>query len=127
MFDDYHVHQHNHTSHKSVDVTIKRAPTDESVRLLKEMETAATAKALSVIRTENTAFDAVIHKMQIALDGATEYAVVFTLNGKQVVTRYRADWIDVRKNDKMKIAEGIRDAVARDIANHIAPAFKGVL
>lgn len=59
MFNTYNVSPRNVHHHSDVDVEIteNRAPTDESVRLLREMEQAARAKVLDCIPLGNTSLD----------------------------------------------------------------------
>lgn len=57
MFNTYLVSRQ--PSHHSVSVTEKRAPTDESVRLLKEMESAVREKVVESVRVERNGIKAV--------------------------------------------------------------------
>ena len=69
---------HNHTHH----VTEKRAPTDDSVRLLREMENSAKEEVLKSIRLPSNEFSGVAHLMRDYLSCSTNVAVLFKLNGK---------------------------------------------
>lgn len=113
MFDNYH--HHASTSDTYVNVTEKRAPTDESVRLLRDMEDRAEKKVLAAVRVENTAVDMVLHKKEDLNTGDTLYACIFKINGKQM----RADYRDRRNESRDVVIFGIRDAVANEIANLI--------
>jgi len=60
MFDSLSLHQHespSHVTHK-YDVTVNRAPTDESVKLLMEMEKAAEKKLLASCQLNDNQFSA---------------------------------------------------------------------
>ncbi len=59
MFDRYEVRPGGGTHYHTI--TENRAPTDESVRLLKEMETAARDKVQASIRVENCPVDCVLN------------------------------------------------------------------
>lgn len=115
MFDRYILrsgessHYHTHT------VTENRAPTDESVRLLREMEQKSQEQVLKAIRVQNTEFDGVIHVIQHHIDATTIYKCVFSLNGKKMIAEHIAKDCD----DKESRVFGIRDAVAKEIANTV--------
>ena len=110
----------------TVNVTEKRAPTDESVRLLKEMEEAARNKVLETIVVADTSFQCKIHKVMDPLNGQDIYNVVFSLGGQKRRTEVRID--DYKMLTPQEVAVTIRDAVAVDISNHLlATAFqKGI-
>jgi len=73
--------------HESKTIIEKRAPTDESVKLLHELEVAAENKIKAAIRLENCIIDCVIHKLYQHLSGDTHYIIHFRLNGKDFETR----------------------------------------
>lgn len=110
----------------TVNVTEKRAPTDESVRLLKEMEEAARNKVLETIVVADTSFECKIHKMVDPINDQDVYNVVFSLGKQKRRTEVRVD--KYRKLTPQEVAVAIRDAVAVDISNHLlATAFqKGI-
>ena len=79
MFDSYNLHsapQSHYHSHVE-----KRAPTDESVRLLREMETSAKNEITKAVSVVDNKFNCVIHTMNDHLSGDNLYAVIFTMNG----------------------------------------------
>jgi len=98
-----------------VNVTEKRAPTDESVRLLREMEQAAKDRVVETTIVRDTDFECVIYKMADAMSGDTIYSIVYSLGGKKHTTQYRSRSYDQEVLEDLTI--GIRDAVARDISN----------
>lgn len=101
----------------TVNVTEKRAPTDESVRLLKEMEEAARNKVLETIVVADTSFECKIHKMVDPINDQDVYNVVFSLGKQKRRTEVRVD--KYRKLTPQEVAVAIRDAVAVDISNHL--------
>lgn len=113
MFDRNYYHPQ--PSHSSVNVTEKRAPTDDSVRLLKEMEEAARKKITETTTVHNTEFTCKLHKYYDALNAADKYAVIYTLNGKQ--SRLDIDVELYKMLSPEQTACFIRDQVAVDIAN----------
>ena len=64
----------------------------------------------------NTVVEAVIHSKRNHLSCKTSYLCVFKLNGQQMTAEFEAEMFD----DKEKIVTGIRDAIARQVANSIA-------
>lgn len=110
------------THYYNVNVTEKRAPTDESVRLLKEIENAAREKVLDTIVVADTSFECKIHKMYDGPNDQDVYGVVYSLGGIKYKTEVRVD--RYQNLTPQEVAIQIRDSVARDIANVlIAPAF----
>lgn len=103
----HHYHTHN--------VTEKRAPTDESVRLLKEMEDEARKKITETTTVHNTEFTCKLHKHYDALNDADRYAIIYTLNGRQ--SRVDIDVETYKMLTPEQTACFIRDKVAVDIAN----------
>lgn len=115
MFDRTIVHQAPGQIRAEINVTEKRAPTDESVRLLREMEAKAKAEVIKAVAINDNLFNGVIHTMFDALSYRTTVRLVYSMNGKKLTTDYHID--DSRSLDD-SIA-GLIDAVARDIAIEI--------
>jgi negative regulator of sigma E activity len=114
-------------SHTSVNTTVteKRAPTDESVRLLKEMEDAARKKITETTTVHNTEFTCKLHKYYDGLNDSEKYSVIYTLNGKQ--SRVDVDVEFYKMLSPEEVACFIRDKVAFDIANKmIHTAFRDI-
>lgn len=61
-----------------------RAPTDESVRLLKEMERAARDKIVAALSLDNNTFKAVLHAERMVESGRIYWRIIFDLNGKRI-------------------------------------------
>lgn len=118
MFDEYHHHEH-HTA-QTVKIEEKRAPTDESVRLLKEMEKAAADKITESVRVSDNGFECVIHHHVDYLQAQDRLLAVFSLNGRKMKVNYDANPL---KDSPESALVGLRDAVAAEIANQIAGAF----
>jgi hypothetical protein len=114
------------TEHVTRTIIEKRAPTDESVRLLAEMEQAAEAKLISSVNVSNTAFECVVHSIKDYLSDGTMLRAVFRLNGEQCTAEYRHNNSDINSGIE-EAATGLRDAVAKVIANKmIATAFSKI-
>ena len=73
-------HTHHHTKH----VTEKRAPTDESVRLLKELEDAAQNKVDRAVRLDFNGFKCVIQVYrEMYLRDDIGWHILYDFNGAQ--------------------------------------------
>lgn len=101
-----HDHTHNTT------VVEKRAPTDESVKLLREMERAAQDSVIKSIRVNNCEIDCVIHVHRDVLNHQHMIATIYKLNGSRRTVESR---ISVDK-PRDEIARTIINDVAKDIA-----------
>jgi len=84
MFDTVYVNRHFNASTLTATVTEKRAPTDESVRLLREMEQAARDKIIKSIELESNTVSGRVFVMKDYLSGMNNFAVVMDINGKRV-------------------------------------------
>ena len=115
MFDRTIVHQAPDHIRAEITVTEKRAPTDDSVRLLREMEAKAKAEVIKAVAINDNLFNGVIHTMFDALSYRTTVRLVYSMNGKKLTTDYHID--DSRSLDDS--ITGLIDAVARDIAIEI--------
>lgn len=114
---------HSAPTHKTVNINEHRAPTDDSVRLLREMEQKANENILKSTKVDNNLFTAVLHQMRDHLSDLDKYAVIFSINGKKIQVFHDAKTWD--KKEETLIA--IRDTVAKEIANQILTGlFKGM-
>jgi hypothetical protein len=93
----------------------KRAPTDESVRLLKEMEEAARRKVEETIVVADTSFQCKIQKIYDAMSIQDVYHVSYSMNGLKQTVQIRVDRHE--QLSPTQVACTIRDKVAVDIAN----------
>ncbi len=107
------------TEYVTREVHEHRAPTDESVKLLKEFETKAQEKVVEAIHVGDTTFECVIHTQKNHMDGSTTMRAIFSLGGKKMTVDFTA-----HEADKFKMVEGLRTAVADKISCEILiPAF----
>ena len=98
-------------------VTENRAPTDDSVRLLKEMEEAARKKVIESTVVSDTHFECKIHKTHDIFSLQDLFVIVYSLNGKKRVVNCSVDsWRDLPPGE---IAVTIRNKVAEDISNEM--------
>lgn len=91
MFNTTHIHQHK-TEHvpyvKKVEVTEKKAPTDESVRLLNEMQEKARENIIHSINIDTNVLKAltVFYRNDI-MNPKVEYHIKFQLNDEQFLVK----------------------------------------
>lgn len=100
-------------THQYTTVTEHRAPTDESVRLLKEMEQAARDKVLQSVQVEDSTIACVLHTMRDVLSDKLNVVAIVKVNGKKMEIRREFDMYDMTRE---KVAIGMHTAVAERIA-----------
>jgi len=131
MFDTVHSHHHTHHGLPSyptkVDVTIKehRAPTDESVKLLKELEDKALSRILGTLKLESTPFDCRVYPMLSVLGDGIKFVVLYKIGAlgpfgrawdMDSMQRLEHEVSTWDKPSMDKIVESLLDALAKDIA-----------
>lgn len=126
MFDVTHITQAP-AYPQYVTVNEHRAPTDESVKILRDAEDRAQKSIVQSTRVENCPIDVVLHKMDDHLNCTQKFACIFKLNG----VKHRVDYEHHRKfsasseEDRIAAATGVRDAIAKEIANALMePLYK---
>ena len=108
---------HNHTSTSKSYVTETRAPTDESVRLLKEMEAEAKQKIVDSITVSNTEFECNIQSVIGTLNDETVYYVSYRMNGKKGFLKVPIkNW---QRPSDIEVMIMVRDELAKDIASNM--------
>lgn len=96
-------------------VTEKRAPTDESVRLLREMEKEALNKIIHNIDLSNNQFSARLLVFEDLLNQTTKGKVLFSLNGKKHELNVSFGVLEL-KEDMIKMCH---DELAKYVAREI--------
>lgn len=119
------VHVHNHGSiTENRTVVEKRAPTDESVRLLREMEAAARDQIKASVRLDpNEGFTGVLHDLGYDIR-ADEHrlAFVYEWRGQRRAVESRS-----YSDNSLERVLALRDAIAKDIANAVLePALRRI-
>lgn len=93
-----------------------RAPTDESVKLLREMEQKAKDQIIQAIHVGNSVFECVVHMNKSMMDGSTTILAVFSLNGKKMTAEFTAhEW----RTNTVQMVEGLKLAIADKISREI--------
>jgi hypothetical protein len=113
MFDTYSIPFTTSTSYLSV--TEKRAPTDESVRLLKEFEQAAKDKVINAQQLDNNLISATLWQMQDPLTYKDNYKILVKINGKTVTVDVAVD----HDRSREQKADAVYEALSKNIAAHL--------
>ena len=118
MFDkSYFSFGQTRTQYVTKEVHEHRAPTDESVKLLREMEAASEAKRIESLKLTCNGFTAHVEVFRdFALGYQTKARAVFDLNGVRMQAEAA---VDDGPNAKRELAEALRAAISEQIANAI--------
>lgn len=110
MFDSYQV------GPRHIDVTHveKRAPTDESVRLLREMEGKAREQVVEAMRLTSASVEAVAHRYDDQMSLKTHFLIHYKLNGAKREVRLS---VEDYKSSVEEQLEAIWKAISEDIAS----------
>ncbi len=101
-------------------VTEKRAPIDESVKLLREMEGAARAEVIKAVAVENNAFNCVFHHARDPASDRVMLKAVFMLNGHKMTAEVSAP----RDTNVGETFVALRDEIARVIATEMLASIQ---
>jgi hypothetical protein len=131
MFDK-HFHSHDRRTivqqPSKIEVTERRAPTDESVRLLSEMEKAAEARLLGAVRVEtNTVNGLVVFKQASFMADEVRYFVIVNINGREYRAEYPLERSEVMRltRDRQALAEDLLlKAIGNGLSNLIVQELK---
>lgn len=100
---------------RNVNVTEHRAPTDESVRLLKEMEQAADGKRIASMQMEGNSFNGVVEIYETLCDDMIHARAVFDINGH----RMTATASEHSTIERSSLLASLHEKVANKIASEI--------
>lgn len=128
MFDHYETRRVTERITENVNVTERRAPTDESVRLLMEMEKAAKDKILTSRRLDANHITGQFFREYDACNCYDNFIFRFKLNSKEIRAEYTPKSLSGnRRDDQEKILQGIVDEVAKQIAIHALMDMKELI
>lgn len=121
MFDRLYVAPQNYPTYvdRHVDIHEHRAPTDASVSLLRELESAALKKTEEAIVVSNNKFECVIHKLRSFQDDRVIMKAIFMMNGHRMTVDYSEHSTATRES----LMRGVRDAIAQAVANSCLDAI----
>jgi CRISPR/Cas system-associated endonuclease/helicase Cas3 len=129
MFDVNYSHVEQVTRDVEKHVHEHRAPTDESVALLKEMEEKAQEKLLRSYKLDTNDFNAVWHVMQDNLHMTHRVLIQFELNGKTHDIEYSIDMCaseeEILDKSREKILEYLQGSILRSIKPEQYKVFRG--
>lgn len=108
------------TQYVKQDVHEHRAPTDESVRLLKEFEEKAQDKVVQSVHVGDSAFECVIHKERDCMSDSALLRAVFSLNGRKESVQH--SYRPRGPQDEVAAYAALRDKVASAIATKMISA-----
>lgn len=106
-----------HTNAK-VNVTEKRAPTDQSVALLREMEQAAKDNIVHTLKLEKNGFEAIVHFMISQFDLNYVGKAIFDLNGKRMVVEESISQYQGPKALVQALMKKISEKIAEEVLLH---------
>lgn len=115
MFDTYVAPTRTEYVTRRVEVTENRAPTDASVKLLKEMEQAADAKRIASMQMPGNLFKGVVEIYETMHDDNVHARAVFDINGN----RMAAEATQPRSDDRQELLATLHEKVAAKIASTI--------
>lgn len=122
MFDKYYVDRSSGPT--SVTVTEKRAPTDESVRLLREMESAAKANVLKAVRVENSPIDCVLHQLTDPLTGDIKFRAHIKVNGACIQVDHTSRMFDKPEDIAIALCDSLSQRIAAEV---LSKAFESCM
>ncbi len=99
------------------EITERRAPTDESVRLLIEMERAAEDKVIFALQCNSTQFSFTAYIFEDHPNFCRRMRVRFSLGDQQYDINVKIDHDAAKTRDEALLI--VRDLVAKEIANQI--------
>jgi hypothetical protein len=115
MFDRVQVTHLTPPGYQYVNVTEKRAPTDESVRLLKEMEQKARDNIIASIELDSNLVKGRVFVMKEWLSGKNNFAVLMDINGKRVEIKVSTDEYNSVESQMQRIYEEIGKRIAVEV------------
>jgi len=129
MFDVNYSHVEQVTRDVEKHVHEHRAPTDESVALLKEMEEKAQEKLLRSYKLDTNDFNAVWHVMQDNLHMVHRVLIQFELNGKTHDIEYSIGMLaseeEILDKSREKILEYLQESILRSVKPEQYKVFRG--
>ena len=97
-------------------VTEQRAPTDESVKLLRDMEQKARDEVIKAMQIPSTTVSGVVHAMRDLMRGQMLAKALVKINGKHLEADAAVDEWEVKPH---QLAGALRDALAKVIATEV--------
>lgn len=123
MFDRYDIDLNRGPSVQNVNVTVKevRAPTDESIRLLNEMQEKARQNILDAFTIKNNGIEGKVVVDHNPMTRQIRAAALVKINGKKLQPTVHIDW-SVTVDHRERLPELFRlltEALAKEIAQTV--------
>ena len=122
MFDKTTVHVSRPAAHQTVQsnvkITEKRAPTDESVALLSEMESKAKDRILNVWQLDNNDLSAIWAVESLEFCHQVGVAVKFKLNRNEKIIRMK---FDIGEDVQSKVRDRLIEELADELLKNLNP------
>lgn len=128
MFDSVHESYQVGPSSIAVSVIERRAPTDESVRLLKEFEDKAREKVVESMRLTNNTIESVIHRHDDPINMQTHFCIFYKVNGQQREVRcFVEDYKSTISDKRDAIWKAVSEDMAAFMLGHATEKMKQAL
>lgn len=114
------------TQYVTREVHEHRAPTDQSVMLLHEMEAAAEDKRVASIRLEGNDFSAVVQMFRRMEDCTMIFIAKFDLNGRAFVVRHEANDMQAPAIMLGALKDKVADTISRQVLDASMDALMGL-
>lgn len=103
----------------TVNKTVKeyRAPTDESVKLLREMENKAKEQVIKAVAVVDNKFNCTIQVWQDSISDSIDVLVVFDLNNERLTAKHRI--FMYQPKSVHEIVQELLKAISDEIARHL--------
>lgn len=119
MFDTF-IAPRPRTEYVTREVHEHRAPTDESVKLLREMEAAADAKRIASFKLEGNSMTGAIEVWHEPHQGYSLFArAVFDVNGKRCTARAQIDEMKSDGFHKIELMQALHAEIAKAVASEV--------
>lgn len=115
MFDHYHARALQVNAHTTV--TEKRAPTDEAIRILREMEKSSAEQVLKAQKLDNNLISATIWETRDPLEWKQKYKIIAKINGKNIDIDVSTDPNVSSDEVKRLIFETVAERLAVELLN----------
>lgn len=107
------------TEYVTREVHVHRAPTDDSVKLLREMEAKAQAQVIKAVQVGDTTFECAVHEYQDAMSDQHVFTAIFSLNGQKMTAEVRRESFKAKREHSQEIFEALAQEMAQEIARAI--------
>lgn len=98
-----------------VNITQKRAVTDESVALLKEMQEKARDSIIGYIKSDDNKFNCTACMYNDNLYAQYVIITKYTINGQERIVKTNLDYFEIK--DSVKCLTKVKEDIAKDFAN----------